>query len=249
MLDSKVHWILSGSKLSPFHLKVAAMLKFKGVPYRDFPSEGGFFENISIAFRTQLLKRGLLTLTYPKFTELDEFPLVPFLFGPKGENLFDSSSIAVWLDQNKREANRLNLVTIDGDEAINFLIQLVDDYFDEFGLYMVHHARWKISASDNKAGEYLANELSLVVGPLKPLVAKVFSARQVRRCPYLFSVAPEGYRVEGLSNERQPPSHKDFPETHRLLEQRYLNILTALETIFSTRPYLFGHCFTLADVP
>jgi len=247
MPDSQQQWILSGSELSPFHLKVAAMLRFKGISYRDFPNQGGFLENLRVIARTKLLKAGVFKLTYPVFTELDEFPLAPFLFGPNGENLYDSSAIAVWLDKNTG-SNKDALVKFCGNEKINFLIQLVDEYFDEFGLYMVHHARWKISAKDNNAGQRLANEMSSFAGPFfKPLIAKFFSARQVRRCPYLLSVAPEGYWVEGLSNERQPPSRNGFPATHELLEESYLNIIKALEPIFATRPYLFGQRFTLAD--
>ena len=222
------------------------MLRFKGISYRDFPSQGGFLENLRVSARTKLLKVGLLKLTYPKFTELDEFLLAPFLFGPNGENLYDSSAIAVWLDQNVG-SNKDDLVKFCEDKKINFLIQLVDEYFDEFGLYLVHHARWKISAKDNNAGQRLANEMPSITGPFKSLIANFFSARQVRRCPYLFSIAPEGYCIEGLENERQPPSHSGFPATHELLEESYLNILHALEPIFATRPYLFGQRFTLAD--
>ncbi len=222
------------------------MLKFKGVAFRDLPSQGSFLENSRVNARTQLLKLGLLKLTYPPFTKLDEFPLVPFLFGPNGENLYDSSAIALWLDKNMG-AKKGYLTTFKDSKKINFLVQLVDEYFDEFGLYMVHHARWKISAKTNNAGQYLANEMSSTIGPFQPLVAKFFSARQVRRCPYLFSVAPDGYKIEGLLNERQPPSRNGFSETHTLLEQSYLNILLALEPILSARPYLFGHSFNLAD--
>lgn len=241
----KNQWILFGSALSPFHLKVAAILRFKGIPYRDFPSQGGFFNNLQVSARAKLLKVRLLRLTYPKFTELDEFPLVPFLFGPNGENLYDSSAIAVWLDQSVGLCKG-DVVKCSNDK-INFLIQLVDEYFDEFGLYMVHHARWKISAKDNDAGLRLSNEMSIFVGPFKPLIAKFFSARQVRRCPYLFSVAPEGFWVDGLPSERQLPSRKGFPATHELLEESYLNIINSLESVLATRPYLFGQRFTLAD--
>ena len=239
-------WILSGSQLSPFHLKVAALLKFKGIPFKDYPGEGGFWGNLKISARVLLLKAGVIKLTYPKFTKLDEFPLVPFLFGPNGENLYDSSAIATWLDNNLAKPGR-EVVNPSDDEKVNFVIQLVDEYFDEFGLYMVHHARWKMSAADNTAGMRLAQEMSSLIGPLQGKVATGFSARQVRRCPYLFSVAPQGYQQEGLPRDRQPPSRKGFPATHNLLEKSYLNILQALEPIFSTRPFLLGQRFTLAD--
>lgn len=41
-------WILFGSSLSPFHLKVAAILKAKKIPFRELPSEGSNLANIKI---------------------------------------------------------------------------------------------------------------------------------------------------------------------------------------------------------
>ncbi len=262
--DSKPHWILSGSELSPFHLKVAAILKYKRIAYRDFPSQGSTFENLKIQARIKLIKMGRLKLTYPEFTDQDEFPLVPFLFGPNGENLYDSSAIARWLDANiednshisshqsphelgQHTANQHKVTNPNNDDKLHFLIQLIDEYFDEFGLYMVHHSRWKVAAKDNTAGHRLANEMPMISAPFRSLIANFFSARQVRRLPYLFSNAPQGFHIDGLRSDRQPPNHQDSPATHDLLEQSYLNILTALEGIFRQRPYLFGDYFTLAD--
>jgi len=243
-LKTTKSWILSGSELSPFHLKVAAILKAKNIPFRDFPSQGSTFENLKIQLRLKLLKAGILKLTYPEFTEYDEFPLVPFLFGPEGENLYDSSAIATWLDLHTQTDS---IVKIGEDKKLHFLVQLIDEYFDEFGLYMVHHSRWKTSALDNTAGRRLANEMPVLVAPFRTLINNFFSHRQIRRLPYLFSIAPKDYAVEGLSAKKQPPSHNDFPATHDLLEQSYLNILNALEPIFKNRPYLFGERFTVAD--
>ena len=242
--DTHKSWILSGSELSPFHLKVAAILKAKKIPFRDFPSQGNTFENIRIQLRLKLLKAGILKLTYPEFTEYDEFPLVPFLFGPAGENLYDSSSIAAWLDENTETPS---IVKIGEDKKLHFLIQLIDEYFDEFGLYMVHHSRWKTSAKDNTAGRRLANEMPSMTAPFRSLIDNFFSHRQIRRLPYLFSVAPAGYCIDGLSKKKQPPSHNNFPATHDLIESSYLHILHALEPVFKSRSYLFGDRFTVAD--
>ena len=121
MFTATQQWILSGSELSPFHLKVAALLKFKDIPFRDFPSQGGFVDNIRISRRIAKLKAGKLPLTYPEFTELDEFPLVPFLFGANGENLYDSSAIATWLDTHLSN-NSNTVVKVGKDPKIHFLI-------------------------------------------------------------------------------------------------------------------------------
>tara|TARA_R110001592_G_scaffold135779_1_gene352242 strand:+ start:7099 stop:8313 length:1215 start_codon:yes stop_codon:yes gene_type:complete len=240
----KYPWVLYGSELSPFHLKVAAILKAKKIPFREFPRQANTIENIRIQLRLKLLKAGLLKLTYPEFTEYDEFPLVPFLFGPNGENIYDSSAIASWLDQ---QTNTVSIVKVGDDKKLHFLTQLIDEYFDEFGLYLVHHSRWKTSAKDNTAGRRLAKEMPLAIAPFRSLVDSFFSHRQVRRLPYLFSVAPKDYYINGVAKKKQPPNHDNFPETHYLLEQSYLNILNGLEPIFKSRPYLFGDRFTLAD--
>lgn len=237
-------WILFGSSLSPFHLKVAAILKAKRIPFHEHPNEGSNLANIKTQLRLKLLKMGMLKLSYPEFTEYDEFPLVPYLFGPGGENLYDSSAIATWLDQH---TNTDSIVKVGSDKKLHFLIQLIDEYFDEFGLYLVHHGRWKTSAKDNTAGRRLAHEMPAAIAPFRSLIDNFFSRRQVRRLPYLFSVAPIGYYIDSLTTNKQPPSHKDFPATHALLEQSYLNILNALEPIFQSRPFLFGDRFTVAD--
>lgn len=246
MRTKKKEWILSGSQLSPFHLKIAALLRFKKVPFRDFPNAGGVFENLQVSTRVNLLKAGFLKLTYPEFTELDEFPLVPFLFGPNGEHLYDSSSVAVWLDSHTN-FQKDKTVKASSDVKINFLIQLIDEFMDEFGLYLAHHARWKVSASNNDAGQRLADEMPIKINVIRNIIAKYFSARQTKRCPYLFSVAPNRYHVPGLPLNRHPPSRVGFPPTHKLLEESYNNVLKALEPILRSRPYLFGERFTLAD--
>jgi glutathione S-transferase len=240
-------WILSGSELSPFHLKVAAILNCKKIAFREFPRQGTSVENLVIQARIGLLKLGLCKLTYPALTDKDELPLVPYLFGPEGEVLYDSTSIAHWLDRKATANNQANLSHPGNDPKIHFLIQLIDEYFDEFGLYMVHHGRWKISAQDNTAGSRLATEMPAIFAPFRSYIDNFFSKRQVRRLPYLFSIAPSGYRINGLKTDRQPPCHKGFPASHQLLELSYINILKACENILSQRPFLFGTYFTLAD--
>jgi glutathione S-transferase len=126
-------------------------------------------------------------------------------------------------------------------------VRLLDEFADEWMLYLVHHFRWKVSAADNTAGRRLARELrTLTLGWDWP-VDRYFSARQVRRLPYLFSVAPAGYVIPGLPRYRQPPSRTGFPPTHALLEESYRRILLALEPLFAAQPYLFGNLPSLAD--
>ena len=242
------NWIVYGSELSPFTLKVLAMCRYKGLPYRFFPDQGSNLENMKIQLRKERLLRGQLPLTSPLMSAEDEFPLVPFLFGPKGENLYDSTAIAHWLDESAPlEFMRSPLIPTES-AALNFAVSLIDEYADEFGLYLAHHNRWKFSAKSNNAGQRLSKELPVLVAPFRKKIDEFFSERQVRRLPYLFSVAPQGYTIKGLAEDRQPPHIDGFPATHDLLEEAFENLLEALEPILTKRSYLFGERVTLADM-
>ena len=49
------------------------------------------------------------------------------------------------------------------DPCLGFVAQLIDEAFDAFGLYMVHHKRWVLSAASNDAGRRLAREFARVL--------------------------------------------------------------------------------------
>lgn len=237
-------WVIWGSALSPFHLKVMAMCRYVGLPFRVLPGERSRLENLRYNWRRYQVVTRRLPLTWPRKTKLDEFPLVPYLFGPGGENLYDSSAIAEWLD-TQSPAPRPRGRLIPEEPAAAFVAHLIDEYADEFGLYMAHHMRWVISAKDNDAGRRVAREYR--VGPFESLMAEWFSRRQVRRLPYLFSVAPAGFRIDGLPEQRQPPSRPGFPPTHALLNDAFDRLLVALEQLLRARPYVLGSHFTVAD--
>jgi glutathione S-transferase len=242
-------WVLWGSELSPFALKVEALLRFTAVPFRWLPADGTSVEARRFARRRRRLVAGRLPLTWPRMTELDEFPLVPFLFGPAGENLYDSSAIATWLDAHGPHRNqRASALVPPDDAALRFTVRLIDEACDEIGLYLVHHNRWVVSARDNDAGRRLGREMRPLLGPLAPLPGYFFPARQVRRLPYLFSFADAGStRFDDLPVRLRPPPRSGFPPTHALLEQAFAELLAALEPLLARRPYLCGTRFTLAD--
>lgn len=242
-------WSLWASTLSPFALKVDALCDYAGLPHRWMPAEGTRREGLHDAWRVRGIASGRLPLTYPPMNDLDEFPLVPFLLGPAGENLYDSSAIGVWLDASG-QCKRAGVASLlpESDAALRFAIQIVDEYFDEFGLYMVHHNRWKVAARDNGAGSRLADDMRPMVGPLARVMERQFPARQVRRLPYLFSVAEAADRsFDDLPPQLRPPARPGFPPTHALLEEAFGRILAILELILEETPYLFGDRFTLAD--
>jgi glutathione S-transferase len=238
-------WVLWGSELSPFALKLEALLRFSDVPFRWLPGGGTFADAFRFARRRRLLVAGQLPLTWPRQTSLDEYPLVPFLFGPGGENLYDSSAIGAWLVE--RTPGAASLLPPD-DPALRFAVRLVDEALDEVGLYLVHHNRWVVSARDNDAGERLACEMRPLLGPLARVVRRQFPARQVRRLPYLFSVAPaDPGAFADVPPRLRPPSRQGFPPTHALLDQAFAELLATVEPVLAARPYLFGERFTLAD--
>ncbi len=242
-------WVLWGSQLSPFALKVEALLRFTGVPFRWLPASAATLEAMRFDSRRRSLVAGRLPLTWPRLTELDEFPLVPFLFGPSGENLYDSSAIGAWLDTRApHPKQRAGALLPSDDAALRFVVRLIDEALDEVGLYLVHHNRWVVAARDNDAGQRLSREMRPLFGPLAFLVAYFFPARQVRRLPYLFSAAdPTSTEFNDLPARLRPPSHTGFPPTHALLKQAFSALLSAIEPVLSRRPYLLGARFTLAD--
>lgn len=242
-------WILWGSELSPFALKVEALLRNAGVRFRWLPASGDFAEAFRFERRRRRVIAGRLPLSWPRMTELDEFPQVPFLFGPRGENLYDSSAIALWLDQHGPQPRGAATAFLPaGDAALRFAVRLIDEAFDEIGLYLVHHNRWVVSARDNDAGERLAREMRPLLGPGAALVAHFFPRRQVRRLPYLFSVAPpDRAQFDDLPSGLRPPARRGFPPTHALLERAFAELLALLEPLLSERGFLLGGRFTLAD--
>lgn len=250
IVPTDADWVLWGSELSPFALKVGALCDFAGLRHRWLPAEGSAREILRFERRRRQLTRGRLAVTWPEPNPLDELPLVPFLFGPGGENLYDSSAIAVWLDRHQPGATGATgaaALLPAKDPALRFAVRLVDEALDELGLYLVHHNRWKVAARDNDAGARLAREYRAVLGPLAPLFARWFAARQVRRLPYLFSVAPASGGDAALPRRLRPPTRAGFPPTHALLEEAFAGLLGCLEPLLSERRYLFGERFTVAD--
>jgi len=236
---------LWGSELSPFTLKLRALLDYAGVPYRVLPADGGRLENTRAFARIELAKLRRTAVRYPALDALDEYPLVPFLLAGR-EVLYDSSALARWLDDLHPPAPGPLIL---GAPALAFAAQLIDEAFDEFGLYLVHHARWVVSATTNDAGMRLAGEFVRALPPFAAgeRFARRFAARQVRRLPYLFSVAPPAFGIDGLPPALTPPSRTGFPPTHRLITHAWEAYLDGVEAVLGAQPYLLGERFTLAD--
>jgi glutathione S-transferase len=233
-----------GVEASPFLLKLEALLNYRGIEFRRLPRDGGRWENMTAALRLARARRRHTVQRYPAMDPLDEYPSVPYLIVNGHDFQHDSSAIALWLDSHQSAPAR---PFFPPDPVTGFLARLIDDAFDEFGLYMVHHQRWVCSAADNVMGEVTAREMSRLLPP--PFAARLrinLPRRQVRRCPYLFSVAPADYRAE-VEPLRVPPSRPGFPSTHALLEESWRQYLAAMEQVLLVQPWLLGGRFTVAD--
>lgn len=202
------------------------MLRYASIAHRFLPAEGNAREVISGQWRCLNIKYRRLPLTWPLPTGQEDFPLVPYWFdeNDKQYNYYDSTALAVLLDQQQLSPAPL----IPKPEPLQFLVRLIDEFADEWGLYLVHHNRWVLSANCNNAGDRLANEFSAILpfNIVRRGFARWFSKRQTRRLPYLFSIGGQ---------------------TRDLLNDSFLRLLQAIEPLVATRAFIFGDHMTLAD--
>jgi glutathione S-transferase len=235
--------IVWGPELSPFVLKLESMLVHAALPMRRLPRDGGRFTNMRTARAIARARRSHTALRPPANDPLDELPLVPFLVSG-AEVLYDTSALAPWIDARSDAAP-----LVPEEPASRWIASFLDEAFDELGLYLVHHNRWKLAAGDNlRPGMRLAREYRRLLPPLAgPFFARWFERRQVRRLPYLFSVAPADCRMDRLPRAITPPALEGFPPTHEILEECWQRVLGATEQILRKQRYLLGARFTIAD--
>ncbi len=188
-------------------------------------------------------KRGRVR-RFPTRDPLDEYPAVPYYRVDNGPWFFDSTGFAHHLDA-MGQGNATPLIP--PESALAFVAQLIDEAFDEFGLYLVHHMRWAGTRRTTTMPAVTVSEMRLLMPRfMQARLPYSLAARQSRRCPYLFSVAPEGFDL-GISQAQTPPSLPGFPETHSLLNEAWRSYLVAMEAVLAKQPFLLGDRFTLAD--
>lgn len=236
--------IFWGVIASPFQLKMQSLGDYAGLHWQRWPDQA----TVKQTFRTiRLLETARKSATIQKYEghdpELDEYPAVPY-YSFDGEQFFyDSTALAQHLDSIQHSHPAL----IPRDPALAFICLLIDEAFDEFGLYMVHHNRWVTSAATNCMGRTTAKEFRKIAPPgIRHIMARRLARRQVRRCAYLFSVAPQKLEL-GVSAALTPRALTGFPPTHQLLDAAWRQYLAAMELLLAAQPYLLGNRFTLAD--
>jgi glutathione S-transferase len=233
-----------GATASPFQLKMQALADVVGVPWQRAPEQLSTTRALGMLWRLRRAQRAEKIERLPRREAgLDEYPAVPFYTFDNKTFYYDSTGLAYHLEKLVPDAKGL----LPSNPVERFACQLIDEAFDEFGLYMVHHNRWVVSAATNTMGEFTSRELRKVYPlGLHRRVARRLPERQVRRCPYLFSVAPPGFDA-GVSEKLTPPSLPGFPPTHDILDGAWRRYLAAMETVLTKQRYLLGNGFTLAD--
>ena len=233
-----------GLTASPYQLKMQALADAAAVPWRRFPEQGGRLQALRMAWRLRRARRAHTIERFPGVEPgLDEYPTVPFYSLDGRQFFYDSSGLAYHLEQLAPGAQSL----VPQQSAPRFICRLIDEAFDEFGLYMVHHNRWVTSAATNCMGEFTSKEMRRMLPPgMRQRVARTLPERQVRRCPYLFSVAPAGFDA-AVSDKLTPPARPGFPPTHDILDSSWRRYLASMESLLQQQPYLLGEHFTLAD--
>ena len=235
---------LLGFTASPFQLKMQALADYSSLTWRKLPEEVSSLRDITRLLKFRWARSRNHIQRYPgRVPGMDEYPAVPF-YTLDGQSFFyDSTGLALHLD----ELGLTPLKLLPEGPAAHFLCRLIDEAFDEFGLYMVHHNRWVTSAHTNIMAEMTVREMrKLLPKPMHSRMKRNLSGRQVRRCPYLFSVAPQGYSCD-MPPALTPPAKAGFPETHTLLDTAWRNYLSAMEHVLGAQPFLLGERFTLAD--
>ena len=233
-----------GLTASPYQLKMQSIADFADLSWRRLPEQGRPLENLRFMRRLGRARTAEAILRFPaRVVGMDEYPEVPY-YTLDGQSLYyDSSGLALHLDELGHTAHPL----LPESATERFLCRLIDEAFDEFGLYMAHHNRWVTSADTNVMGDMTANEMGRwIPAPVRRNIARRLSRRQCRRLPYLFSVAPPGLDA-GVDSTITPPARAGFPPTHEMLDQAWRSYLAAMEQLLSQQPYLLGERFTLAD--
>ncbi len=233
-----------GVTASPFQLKMQSLADYADFNWRRLPSDASLRESLVLLWR---LRNARSTQSIKRFpqpdTALAEYPSVPFYTFDGRQIYYDSTGLALHLDT--LESGPAALVPTDPKMA--FLCRLIDEAFDEFGLYMAHHNRWVTSAKTN----VMASTTVAEFGHMLPFFVRAkfrrtLARRQVGRCPYLFSVAPAEFDC-AMPKSLTPPAREGFPATHELLDVAWRRYLDALEHLLSRQPFLLGERFTLAD--
>ena len=160
----------------------------------------------------------LFRVTVPRATGAAQMPAVEL---PDGRWMTDTTPIIDWCETTWPAPP---VVPNDPEQA--FVSRLLEDYADEWLWRPAMHYRWSYEADARRASDHLADEV----------LADVPAPHWVRR----FAIRRRQYR-------RFVRDDGVTPSTRAHVEDVYLRVLAALQTVVATRPFLLGDVPTLAD--
>jgi glutathione S-transferase len=171
-----------------------------------------------IPYRFQGMTAEYFNRIVPEKTGAQQMPAVEF---SDGRWATDTTPLIDWLEQ---EYPASPIMPADPLQA--YACRLIEDYADEWLWRPAMHYRWSYFAGRQLLGINLVEELfSDVRGPA------FLKRHMIRRRQKSNFVDKDGVNAK----------------TRAHVEQGYLNSLALLESIFSSRPYIFGDHPTLAD--
>lgn len=240
-MDTITFW---GLIASPYQLKMQALAHYAGLQWQRWPDQATTAEAIGASLRLFIARRKQTIERVPhRISGLDEYPAVPYYSFDKRQFFYDSTGLALHLDQQGDGTQPL----LPQQAQLRFICRLIDEAFDEFGLYMVHHNRWVTSAASNSMARVTSQEVRKLIPPgMRQHMIRKLQQRQARRCCYLFSVAAEGFDLQ-LDHRPTPPARAGFPPTHNLLDTSWRRYIAAMEHVLEHQAFLLGDRFTLAD--
>jgi glutathione S-transferase len=123
-------YIIFGSEMSPYSVKVRSWFRFKGLPHAWTP------------------RRAENEAEYRKHARL---PIVPTVVTPDGEGMQDSTPIMEAL-----EARHPQPSTHPEDPRLRFVSELVEEFGDEWGNKLIFHHRWYAPVDQQASAQTLA---------------------------------------------------------------------------------------------
>ena len=145
-----------GLVASPFQLKMQALADAAGLRWQRWPEQAGTLQAVATYRRLAKSRRQKTVERFPqRIPGLDEYPAVPYYSFDSRQFYYDSTGLALHLDTLQIALEPL----VPLDAPLRFICRLIDEAFDEFGLYMAHHNRWVTSAATNTMGELSVQEL------------------------------------------------------------------------------------------
>lgn len=193
-------FLIYGSELSPYSIKVRSYFRYSELPH-------------------QWIIRGMDKMD--EFNQYAKLPLIPLVVTPEEKAIQDSTPII-----EKMEAQSARLTT--GNEALDFIAALLEEYADEWGNKHMFHYRWWYEENQISCAERIATEqLGAEADPEQIKgVAKMVQDRMSSRLSFVGS------------NEQTKP----------IIEGSFTRLLTLLNTHLENRGFIFGGKPSMGDL-